>query len=157
MRLVVHPSSSGTVVFPCACAFVLICDAVVLQMWPKVWDTKCHTKSRSNASSSSFFPLELIPFLFFASRLLLARCMQGGPHKVGPNLNGLFGRQSGQAAGFAYSDANIKKAVTWSTDTLMTYLINPKKYIPGTKMVFAGLKKEKDRKNLVAYLEESTK
>ena len=56
MRLVVHPSSSGTVVFPCACAFVLICDAVVLQMWPKVWDTKCHTKSRSNASSSSFFP-----------------------------------------------------------------------------------------------------
>ena len=56
MRLAVHPSSSGTVVFPCACAFVLICDAVVLQMWPKVWDTKCHTKSRSNASSSSFFP-----------------------------------------------------------------------------------------------------
>ena len=104
-----------------------------------------------------FFSPELIPFSFFASRLLLARCMQGGPHKVGPNLNGLFGRQSGQAAGFAYSDANIKKAVTWSTDTLMTYLINPKKYIPGTKMVFAGLKKEKDRKNLVAYLEESTK
>lgn len=86
----------------------------------------------------------------------LAR-LQGGPHKVGPNLNGLFGRQSGQAAGFAYSDANIKKAVVWSTDTLMTYLINPKKYIPGTKMVFAGLKKEKDRKNLVAYLEDSTK
>eukprot|EP00729_Bicosta_minor_P015526 gene15526-10929_t len=97
------------------------------------------------------------------AKLFKQRCAQchtveaGGPHKVGPNLNGLFGRQSGQAAGFAYSDANIKKAVVWSTDTLMTYLINPKKYIPGTKMVFAGLKKEKDRKNLVAYLEDSTK
>jgi cytochrome c len=80
----------------------------------------------------------------------------GAGHKVGPNLNGLMGRQSGQAAGFSYSDANLKKACTWDEATLMTYLINPKKFIPGTKMVFAGIKKEKERANLVAYLVEST-
>lgn len=55
-----------------------------------------------------------------------------------------------------YTEANIKKGITWGEDTLMEYLINPKKYIPGTKMVFAGLKKEKDRQNLVAYLKEAT-
>ena len=47
--------------------------------------------------------------------------------------------------------------ITWGQDTLDIYLTNPKKYIPGTKMVFAGLKKEKDRQNLIAYLVDSTK
>lgn len=46
--------------------------------------------------------------------------------------------------------------VTWGKDTLDVYLTNPKKYIPGTKMVFAGIKKEKERKALIAYLESST-
>ena len=53
--------------------------------------------------------------------------------------------------------ANVNKGITWGQDTLDEYLINPKKYIPGTKMVFAGLKKKKDRADLIAYLEESTK
>lgn len=49
------------------------------------------------------------------------------------------------------------KGITWGRDTLMEYLENPKKYIPGTKMVFAGLKKEKERLDLIAYLEDATK
>ena len=51
----------------------------------------------------------------------------------------------------------IVTGITWSEETLDIYLTNPKKYIPGTKMVFAGLKKKKDRDNLIAYLEDSTK
>ncbi len=49
----------------------------------------------------------------------------------GPNLHGLFGRATGQAPGFTYTDANIKKGIIWSEETLNVYLENPKKYIPG--------------------------
>ena len=53
--------------------------------------------------------------------------------------------------------ANVDKGITWSAETLDEYLTKPKKFIPGTKMVFAGLKKKKDRADLIAYLEEATK
>ena len=78
------------------------------------------------------------------------------PPCPGPNLNGVWGRKTGGAAGFAYTDANISKGITWGEDTLDVYLENPKKYIPGTKMVFAGLKKKKDRGDLIAYIKEAT-
>lgn len=82
---------------------------------------------------------------------------KAGGHKQGPNLNGLFGRKTGSAAGFDYTKANIDKGITWGEDTLFEYLENPKKYIPGTKMIFAGLKKPQDRADLIAYLKEATK
>merc|ERR1712034_256904 len=70
-------------------------------------------------------------------------------NKIGPNLHGLFGRHTGSVEGFSYTDANKQKGIEWNENTLYEYLENPKKYIPGTKMAFGGLKKGKDRNDLI--------
>ncbi|RKO99196.1 hypothetical protein CXG81DRAFT_28019 [Caulochytrium protostelioides] len=92
------------------------------------------------------------------AKLFKTRCAQchvtdaGAPSKVGPNLHGVFGRTSGQQEGFTYSKNMIAKAIVWDDQTIYDYLENPKKYVPGTKMVFPGFKKPKDRADMVAYL-----
>ncbi|XP_043859423.1 cytochrome c-like [Dromiciops gliroides] len=80
---------------------------------------------------------------------------KGGKHKTSPNLSGLFGHNTCQAPGFPCTDAKKNKGITWNDDTLMEYLENPKKYIPGMKMIFAGLKKS-ERAELIAYLKQAT-
>lgn len=76
-----------------------------------------------------------------------------GKNKTGPNLWNVIGRQIASAEGFKYSEALAgKSGESWSVDVLKAFLANPKKYVPGTSMSFAGLKKEADAANLIAYL-----
>ena len=77
-----------------------------------------------------------------------------GTDGTGPHLNGVVNRAKGAAAGFGYSDALMAlTAEAWTQENLYGFLENPKGYMPGTKMVFAGLPKSADRANLIAYLE----
>ena len=76
--------------------------------------------------------------------------------RIGPHLVGLFGRTSGSIDGFKYSKAMQGAEIVWSDDTLNGYLENPKKYVTGTRMAFAGLKKEQDRLDVIAYLKQAT-
>lgn len=78
----------------------------------------------------------------------------GGKHTVGPNLHGISGATAGQIAGFTkYSEAMKGSGITWDAGNLDAYLEKPKKFMPGTKMAFPGLKKAGDRTNVIAYLE----
>ena len=81
-------------------------------------------------------------------------------NKVGPYLLGVVGRPVASVEGFKYSDAMKAKAAefgTWTEENLMRFLENPKGVVPGTKMTFAGLKKEQDRRDVIAYLKELAK
>lgn len=80
---------------------------------------------------------------------------EGAKHKVGPELNDVFGRTAGGAEGYKYSKAMIEageEGLVWDADSLTEYLTKPKAMIKGTKMAFAGLKKDDDIVNILAYL-----
>lgn len=77
---------------------------------------------------------------------------KGGPNKVGPDLWGVVGRDVGKHEGFSYSPAMAEHGGQWSFDSLNTFIKAPKTAVPGTKMAFAGLPKDTDRANVLAYL-----
>ncbi|WP_298917472.1 cytochrome c family protein [uncultured Algimonas sp.] len=81
---------------------------------------------------------------------------QGERHKVGPNLWGIYGRTAGTREDFNYSNAMAGSEIVWSDETLSAYIENPRDYIPGNRMSFAGLRKEADRDALLEYLRAET-
>lgn len=87
----------------------------------------------------------------------ICHSLKKGKKKIGPSLYGVIGRKAGTVAKFRYSKAMKKSGVVWDEKSLDAYLTKPKKFVPGTKMIFAGLKKKKDRDNLIAYLKEAAK
>lgn len=76
----------------------------------------------------------------------------GAQNKVGPELNGLDGRHSGTVSNFEYSDANKNSGIVWNEAAFKKYIQNPQGTIPGTKMIFPGVKNEQQVNDLWAYV-----
>mgnify|MGYP000536308021 CR=1 FL=1 len=77
---------------------------------------------------------------------------EGGGHLVGPNLHGIFGREAGSLEDFTYSPALQEADFTWTPDQVEHWLENPRTFLPGNRMTFAGVRKPEDRIAVVAYL-----
>ncbi len=93
-----------------------------------------------------------------AGRRVFAQCRSchviqaGAPHRVGPNLHAVFGREIGTAEGFTYSQAVQDANFVWDADRLDHWLQNPQTFLPGNRMAFAGVRDETQRRDLIAYL-----
>ena len=82
---------------------------------------------------------------------------EGARNLVGPQLNGLFGRPAGTVDGYSYSSANKGSGIVWNEDVFAEFIKDPKSRIPGTKMVFAWLRTEKEIADLTAFLKQFDK
>ena len=75
---------------------------------------------------------------------------------MGPSLGNIFGKKAGSVKGYRYSKAMKNSDIIWTDCTLDQFLIKPRKYIKGTKMGYAGLKKKKDRASVILYLNQNS-
>ena len=79
---------------------------------------------------------------------------EGAKNAVGPEQNGLVGRKAGSVEGYNYSEANKASGIVWTKANLKQYLRDPRAMVPGTKMVFAGIKDDQKIDDLIAYLKQ---
>jgi cytochrome c len=97
---------------------------------------------------------------YAASAQDVAKCLpchaigDDAQNKIGPELNGLDGRHSGGVADFSYSDANKNSGIVWNEAQFKDYIKDPRAKIPGTKMIFAGIKNEQEIADLWAYVSQ---
>jgi cytochrome c len=89
----------------------------------------------------------------FKAQCGICHAVAAGQNRIGPTLFGVVGRPAGSVAGFNYTADHKKLGIAWDAATLDKYLTNPSAMVPDTSMVYAGLKDDAERANLVAYLE----
>jgi cytochrome c len=88
----------------------------------------------------------------FNRRCAVCHSVAEGQNKVGPSLHGVVGRASGTAPNFNYSPAMKSAGKTWDAASIDSYLQDPKAFVPGNRMILAGIKDEAERQNIIAYL-----
>ncbi|MBV8798523.1 MAG: cytochrome c family protein [Alphaproteobacteria bacterium] len=93
-----------------------------------------------------------------SGKAMFSRCaachttQKGGPNGLGPNLFGVVGRRAGSKTDFSYSTALKNSGIVWSSQKLDSWIANPAKMVPGTRMIFPGIADQKQRTDLIAYL-----
>jgi cytochrome c len=83
--------------------------------------------------------------------------LEAGANNVGPSLHGIFTRKAGELADFRYSPAIKRSGISWSPETLDTFIADPQAVVPGNRMPYAGMASPSDRADLIAYLQRMTK
>lgn len=73
-------------------------------------------------------------------------------NRVGPHMVGIFGREAGAVEGFKYSDAMASSGIVWDEETIAAYIANPREYVPGNRMAFAGLRNPEQIADVIAYM-----
>jgi cytochrome c len=112
----------------------------------------------SSAAASTAFAQDVAAGKTSFNKCLACHAIgEGARNKVGPELNGLNGRKSGTAPDYSYSDANKNSGITWNEAEFKDYIRDPKAKIPGTKMIFAGVKNEKEVNDLWAFISQYDK
>jgi cytochrome c len=91
------------------------------------------------------------------ARCAICHTVEPGKNKLGPSLANIIGQKAGEVPGFKFSPAMTSSKVKWTADTLDKYLTNPRTFMPGNRMFFAGLPKPEDRANVIAYLQKPVK
>ena len=105
--------------------------------------------------STAGYPQDAEKGALVFKKCMVCHTIEGTAKKLGPSLQGIVGRKAASVEGYKYSNAMLAKAaegVIWDEATLTAYLPDPKKFVPGTKMAFPGLKNPEDVANLIAFL-----